>query len=74
MADSNNHIKIIAGADDFGTPLKDALVSHLRSLNIQVEDLGTSSYYSAGAEVGRRVSQSISSSSPEAVAEQGENS
>ena len=56
-------IKIIAGADDFGTPLKDALVSHLRSLNIEVEDLGTSSYYSAGAEVGRRVSQSSSSSS-----------
>ncbi|KAK7258723.1 hypothetical protein RIF29_24305 [Crotalaria pallida] len=54
-------IKIIAGADDFGTPLKDALVSHLRSLNIDVEDLGTSSYYSAGAEVGRRVSQSLSS-------------
>jgi RpiB/LacA/LacB family sugar-phosphate isomerase len=65
MADSTNHIKIIAGADDFGTPLKDALVSHLRSLNIQVEDLGTSSYYSTGAEVGRRVSQSITSSSPE---------
>ncbi|WJX80226.1 hypothetical protein P8452_63251 [Trifolium repens] len=65
MADSTNHIKIIAGADDFGTPLKDALLSHLRSLNIQVEDLGTSSYYSTGAEVGRRVSQSITSSSPE---------
>ncbi|XP_057439462.1 DNA damage-repair/toleration protein DRT102 [Lotus japonicus] len=56
--------KIIAGADELGTPLKDALVSHLRSLNIQVEDLGASSYYSAGAEVGRRVSQSLSSSSP----------
>ncbi|AES82627.1 DNA damage-repair/toleration protein DRT102 isoform X1 [Medicago truncatula] len=65
MAESSKHIKIIAGADDFGTPLKDALLSHLRSLNIQVEDLGTSSYYSAGAVVGRRVSQSISSSSQE---------
>lgn len=64
MAEANRHVKIIAGADDFGTPLKDALVSHLRSLNIEVEDLGTSSYYSAGAEVGRRVSQSLSSSSP----------
>ncbi|CAI8615540.1 unnamed protein product [Vicia faba] len=63
MAKPNNPIKIIAGADDFGTPLKDALISHLRSLNIETEDLGTSSYYSAGAEVGRRVSQSKSSSS-----------
>ncbi|OIW13538.1 hypothetical protein TanjilG_29279 [Lupinus angustifolius] len=53
-------IKIIAAADDFGTPLKDALVSHLRSLNFQVQDLGTSSYYSAGADVGRLVSQSLS--------------
>ncbi|CAK8544742.1 unnamed protein product [Lathyrus sativus] len=65
MAEPNTPIKIIAGADDFGTPLKDALISHLRSLNIEIEDLGTSSYYSAGAEVGRRVSQSASSSSPE---------
>ncbi|KAJ1385158.1 Sugar-phosphate isomerase, RpiB/LacA/LacB family [Sesbania bispinosa] len=65
MAEATRPIKIIAGADDFGTPLKDALVSHLRSLNIQVEDLGTSSYYSAGADVGRRVSQSLSSSSTE---------
>lgn len=65
MAKLNTPIKIIAGADDFGTPLKDALISHLRSLNIEIEDLGTSSYYSAGADVGRRVSQSISSSSPD---------
>ncbi|MED6151652.1 hypothetical protein PIB30_084503 [Stylosanthes scabra] len=55
-------VKIIAGSDDFGTPLKDALVSHLRSRNIEVQDLGTSSYYSAGAEVGRLVSESSSSS------------
>ncbi|KAF7805189.1 DNA damage-repair/toleration protein DRT102 [Senna tora] len=56
--------KIITGADSFGCSLKEALVSHLRSLNIDVEDLGTSSYYSIAAEVGRRVSQSSSSSSP----------
>ncbi|KAL9447613.1 hypothetical protein AB3S75_015143 [Citrus x aurantiifolia] len=54
-------LKIIAGADSFGAELKDALVSHLRSLNIDVEDLGTSDYYSIGAEVGRRVSSSDSS-------------
>ncbi|BAT87987.1 hypothetical protein LR48_Vigan09g160500 [Vigna angularis] len=57
-AEPTRPAKIIAAADDFGTPLKDALVAHLRSLSIEVEDLGTSSYYSAGAEVGRRVSQS----------------
>lgn len=56
-------LKIIAGADSFGAELKDALVSHLRSLNIDVEDLGTSDYYSIGAEVGRRVSSSDSSDS-----------
>ncbi|XP_028784499.1 DNA damage-repair/toleration protein DRT102-like [Neltuma alba] len=68
MADSDaaatRPVKIIAGADAFGCSLKDALVSHLRSLNIDVEDLGTSSYYSIAAEVGRRVSDSSSSSSP----------
>ncbi|XP_018845848.2 DNA damage-repair/toleration protein DRT102-like [Juglans regia] len=53
--------KIIAGADSFGCALKDTLVSHLRSLNIDVEDLGTSSYYSIAAEVGRRVSSEKSS-------------
>ncbi|XP_059436053.1 DNA damage-repair/toleration protein DRT102-like [Corylus avellana] len=50
--------KIIAGADSFGFALKDALVSQLRSLDIDVEDLGTSSYGSIAAEVGRRVSSS----------------
>ncbi|KAL0699230.1 hypothetical protein Bca4012_055352 [Brassica carinata] len=56
-------LKIITGADAFGASLKDAMVSHLRSLNIDVEDTGVSSYYSAGSEVGRRVSASSSSSS-----------
>ncbi|CAL5379658.1 unnamed protein product [Camellia sinensis] len=58
MADDNNRrpLKIIAGADSFGCTLKDALVSHLRSLNIDVEDLPTDKYYSVGEEIGRRVS------------------
>ena len=67
MAETNatsHPLKIIAGADSFGCSLKDALITHLRSLNIDVEDLGTSSYYSIAAEVGRRVSESLSSSSP----------
>ncbi|KAJ0237065.1 DNA damage-repair/toleration protein DRT102 [Hirschfeldia incana] len=36
------------------------MVSHLRSLGIDVEDTGVSSYYSAGSEVGRRVSSASS--------------
>ncbi|XP_021817629.1 DNA damage-repair/toleration protein DRT102 [Prunus avium] len=59
-ASSKRPLKIVAGADSFGCSLKDALVSHLRSLNIDVEDLGTSSYYSIAADVGRRVSSSSS--------------
>ncbi|KAH6768421.1 DNA-damage-repair/toleration protein [Perilla frutescens var. frutescens] len=56
-------LKIIAGADDFGCSLKDSLVAHLRSLNIEVEDLGTSKYYSVGEEIGRRVSHSAKTNS-----------
>lgn len=50
-------LKIIAGADSFGCNLKDTLLSQLRALNIDVEDLGTDKYYSVGEEIGRRVSQ-----------------
>lgn len=56
-------LKIIAGADDFGTSLKDALVAQLRFLNIEVEDIGTTKYYSAGEAVGRRVSQAAKTDS-----------
>ncbi|OVA18853.1 Sugar-phosphate isomerase [Macleaya cordata] len=58
--DSKRPLKIIAGADSFGCTLKDALVSHLKSLNIEVEDIGTGKYYSVGEEIGRRVSSSDS--------------
>eukprot|EP00262_Sarcandra_glabra_P005497 TRINITY_DN1714_c0_g1_i1.p1 TRINITY_DN1714_c0_g1~~TRINITY_DN1714_c0_g1_i1.p1 ORF type:complete len:308 (-),score=17.71 TRINITY_DN1714_c0_g1_i1:175-1098(-) len=54
--DSIRPIKIIAGADDFGCALKDSLVSHLRSLGIEVEDIGAGKYYSVGQEIGRRIS------------------
>ncbi|KAG6420041.1 hypothetical protein SASPL_116556 [Salvia splendens] len=60
---NNRPLKIIAGADDFGSSLKDALVAKLRSLNIEVEDLGTSKYYSIGEEIGRRVSEAAKSNS-----------
>ncbi|KAL0322581.1 UNVERIFIED_CONTAM: DNA damage-repair/toleration protein [Sesamum angustifolium] len=56
-------LKIVAGADAFGSSLKDELVAQLRSLNIEVEDLGTTKYYSIGEEVGRRVSQAANSNS-----------
>ncbi|XP_010659918.1 DNA damage-repair/toleration protein DRT102 isoform X1 [Vitis vinifera] len=53
-----HRFKIVTGADSFGCSLKEALVSHLKSLNIEVEDVGTDSYYSVAAEIGRRVSSS----------------
>ncbi|KAM7508496.1 hypothetical protein LguiA_018949 [Lonicera macranthoides] len=53
---TNRRLKIIAGADSFGCALKDALVTHLRSRDIDVVDLGTDKYYSVGEEIGRRVS------------------
>ncbi|KAF8401710.1 hypothetical protein HHK36_012656 [Tetracentron sinense] len=62
--DSKLPLKIIAGADDFGCTLKDALVTHLRSLNIEVEDLGTGKYYSVGEEIGRRVSSAATNPTP----------
>ncbi|CAA2954830.1 DNA-damage-repair toleration DRT102 [Olea europaea subsp. europaea] len=58
-------IKIIAGADAFGCNLKDTLLTHLRSQNIEVEDLGTDKYYSVGEEIGRRVSQANTDDSVE---------
>ncbi|KAL9994986.1 putative ribose-5-phosphate isomerase [Helianthus debilis subsp. tardiflorus] len=54
---SDHHpLKFVAGADAFGCALKDTLVSHLRSLNIPVEDLGTDNHYSIGAKIGQIVS------------------
>ncbi|KAH0850153.1 hypothetical protein HID58_095736 [Brassica napus] len=50
---SDPPLKIITGADAFGASLKDAMVSHLRSLGIAVED----------NRLGRRVSSASSSSS-----------
>ncbi|KAK3019456.1 hypothetical protein RJ639_005140 [Escallonia herrerae] len=55
-ATADRHLKIIAGADSFGASVKDAAVAHLRSLGIDVEDLGTDKYYSVAEEIGRRVS------------------
>lgn len=60
---AQRRLKIIAGADDFGCSLKDALVAQLRSLNIEVEDIGTSKYYSVGEEIGRRVSEAVKATS-----------
>ncbi|GAB4835979.1 hypothetical protein Ancab_000898 [Ancistrocladus abbreviatus] len=58
---SNRHIKFVTGADAFGCSLKDALVSHLRSINIEVEDIGVDPYYSIGEEIGRRVNVAAAS-------------
>lgn len=64
MASTDRRLKIIAGADSFGSDLKDTLVAQLRALNIDVEDLGTDKYYSVGEEIGRRVSQAAATSDP----------
>ncbi|XP_074332074.1 DNA damage-repair/toleration protein DRT102 [Apium graveolens] len=61
----HRRLKIIAGADSFGCTLKDALVTHLRSLNIDVEDLGTDKYYSVGSKIGSLVSSSAGNTSIE---------
>uniref|UniRef100_A0A803KPM4 Uncharacterized protein n=1 Tax=Chenopodium quinoa TaxID=63459 RepID=A0A803KPM4_CHEQI len=48
-------LKFITGSDSYGCTLKDALVSHLRFLNIEVEDLGVAPYYSMSENIGQRV-------------------
>lgn len=55
---TNQPLKFITGADSNGCSIKDTLISHLRSLNIEVEDLGVDSYYSIGEKIGRKVAAS----------------
>nr|XP_043611790.1 DNA damage-repair/toleration protein DRT102 [Erigeron canadensis] len=66
MSQNSDHrrLKIVAGADPFGCVLKDTLVSHLKSLNIDVEDLGTDDYYTIGEKIGQTIS-TASTTSPE---------
>ncbi|KAJ4957373.1 hypothetical protein NE237_024484 [Protea cynaroides] len=64
-------LKIITGAAASGSDLKDALVAHLRSLDIEVEDIGTGKYYSIGEEVGRRVSSAVTSSDTDSTETRG---
>ncbi|KAK1435234.1 hypothetical protein QVD17_00995 [Tagetes erecta] len=64
-SNSNRRLKIVAGADVFGCALKDTLVSHLKSLNIEVEDLGTDNHYTIGAKIGHIVSSATTTSDPE---------
>nr|GEU83233.1 DNA-damage-repair/toleration protein DRT102 [Tanacetum cinerariifolium] len=54
-----HRLKFIAGADPFGAAIKDTLVTHLRSLNIEVEDIGTDNYYTIGEKVGKVVSSTL---------------
>ncbi|KAK3007781.1 hypothetical protein RJ639_014158 [Escallonia herrerae] len=62
------HLKIIAGADSFGAAVKDAAVAHLRSLGVDVEDLGTDKYYSVAEEIGRRISSAAGTGTGTATA------
>nr|GEX19912.1 DNA-damage-repair/toleration protein DRT102 [Tanacetum cinerariifolium] len=54
-----HRLKFIAGADPFGAAIKDTLITHLRSLNIEVEDIGTDNYYTIGEKVGKVVSSTL---------------
>ncbi|KAK2978443.1 hypothetical protein RJ640_023602 [Escallonia rubra] len=69
-ATTDRHLKIIAGADSFGAAVKDAAVAHLRSLRIDVEDLGTDKYYSVAEEIGRRVSSAAGTATASPTATQ----
>ncbi|KAK2978832.1 hypothetical protein RJ640_030643 [Escallonia rubra] len=69
-ATTDRHLKIIAGADSFGTVVKDATVAHLCSLRIDVEDLGTDKYYSVAEEIGRRVSSAAGTAAASPTATQ----
>lgn len=56
----NRVLRVVCGADHAGVHLKDALVEHLRSRNIEVTDLGTHGddhvdYPDYGTAVGRAV-------------------
>lgn len=59
---ADRRFKIFAAADDFGQPIKDAVVAHLREHPsvAEVVDLGVDKYYSAAAAVARHVSSSDS--------------
>ncbi|KVH90879.1 DNA damage-repair/toleration protein DRT102 [Cynara cardunculus var. scolymus] len=61
----HRRLKIVVGADAFGCALKDALVSYLQSIAIEVEDLGSDDYYYVGEKIGRIVSSSANSSETE---------
>ncbi|XP_076915745.1 DNA damage-repair/toleration protein DRT102-like [Bidens hawaiensis] len=56
---TDRRLKFVAGADPFGCAIKDTLVSHLRSLNIEVDDLGTDNHYSIGQKIGQIVSSGL---------------
>ena len=47
--------KIYAATDGFGADLKDAVVTHLREKQFQIEDLGTEKYFVAAEKVSRAV-------------------
>ncbi|KAL2942462.1 hypothetical protein RDABS01_030812 [Bienertia sinuspersici] len=60
--------KFITGADSNGCALKDALITHLHSLDIPVEDLGVGPYYSIADQVARKVASSDDSTTRGIVA------
>ncbi|XP_071712603.1 DNA damage-repair/toleration protein DRT102 [Rutidosis leptorrhynchoides] len=63
MSQNSDHrrLKFITGADPFGCALKDKLISHLQSLNIEIQDLGTDNYYTVAAKIGHIISTTATS-------------
>ncbi|KAJ7535400.1 hypothetical protein O6H91_12G031600 [Diphasiastrum complanatum] len=55
MMEEGSGLKVIAGADAFGAPLKEVLVRHLKQKGIDVEDLGIDKYYTIAEEVGKKL-------------------
>eukprot|EP00245_Coleochaete_scutata_P016236 TRINITY_DN7496_c0_g1_i1.p1 TRINITY_DN7496_c0_g1~~TRINITY_DN7496_c0_g1_i1.p1 ORF type:complete len:292 (+),score=78.73 TRINITY_DN7496_c0_g1_i1:91-966(+) len=51
-------MKVLTGADGFGSPLKDELVKHLQKRGIEVEDLDTDKYYGVAEQLAKRISES----------------
>ena len=54
--------RIVAGADGFGSALKDGLVEYLKEKDIEVVDLGVDKYYSVAVKVASEIAKEKKSS------------
>lgn len=54
--------RVVAGADGFGSDLKDSLVAYLKEKGIEVEDFGVDKYYSIAVKVASELAKEKKSS------------